>query len=118
MTSLITLPNDHFAVTVESDAKSFVINDTNLLIYEHSFDRIGLGTDEFKQLPPGSYTIVAPGSEISEQQAGEIVEYWKGIGWRDYTSLMDELATALESFRSLLASHSLDKNVLIIKQNK
>lgn len=119
MTSIITLPNDHFAVQVESDAKSFVINDTNLLIYEHSFDRIGLGTDEFKQLPPGSYTIVGLASGISNDDKHMIVESMD-LFYRDYSiGGKFDVLTVSRSFDSLLACLSLEASTtVILKQNK
>lgn len=127
MTSLIKLPNDHFAVQVP-EGKECQMTTAGLMVFT---DSKPIATARRIPIPPGSYTIVGMIDKITEEQAGEIVGYCKGYGFRDYeaegynggSSPFDvwsayHFNTALESFRSLLTSLSLDKNVLIIKQNK
>lgn len=110
MTSLITLPNDHFAVTVPEGAKKFQVSPTGWIVGYLTLIR-----------PPeiGSYTIVALGSEITEEQAGEIVPPLHtpphGVaGWAGGST-----QSSLNRLLSLLASLSLEASTtLIIKQNK
>lgn len=119
--TLILLRNDHFAVQCPPGTES--VSQTHIFTGEdpiafHDYD--GAIISAFN--PPGSYTIVGLASEITEEQAKRIVDTddWKDDGFIDYGkcwSMTKEL-TALESFRSLLTSLSLYKNLLIIKQNK
>lgn len=134
--TLITLPNDHFAVTVPEgyvpiivDNNPFIGNDAKVVCNDTIGRRLG-----WVAIGPGSYTLVALGSEISEEQAGEIVEWytdsdgsvsdidgliehWQTI--KNYETGDEDCDSFLESFRSLLASLSLSAStVVIIKQNK
>lgn len=115
--TLVPLPNNHAAITVPEGAHSFSLHTTERHNPQIRFYIPGDAIFHVRQLHPGNYTIVGPASEITEEQAGEIVESVAPTVCKDYMS-SKYCDNYLESFRSLLTSLSLDKNVLIIKQNK
>lgn len=113
MTSLITLPNDHFAVTVPPDGcdKPAIING---VLGDNWADEEFL---PFFTLPPGSYTLVALGSDISEEQAGEIVDMQ---AWHNsFHNPLGKNKSTIDALSSLLAVNNLEASTtLIIKRNK
>lgn len=84
-------------------------------------DRVG--DCVYRPLPPGSYTLVGLGSELTEEQWKEIIEdTWESgdfIGWsfRDYSDKHSTFDTATESGLSLLKSKSLSPNTTVILKN-
>lgn len=74
----------------------------------------------FKQhkinIPPGSYTLIGKGSEITEEVAKGIVQQ-HAYGYRNYTPNMTvkfAYKTALESFDSLLRSHGKEPGTTVV----
>lgn len=131
MTSLITLPNEHFAVIVPEGTIKASIDD----ITNHLRPLVGSKSAGYMcpslRLPPGSYTIVALGSDISEEQAALIVgrfnSSWGTSYYPEYPLEKKQGSRrskpgydkAIPSFHSLLAANNLSAStVVIIKQNK
>lgn len=124
MTSLITLPNEHFVVTVPEGITQFkLVNDASGKPFQALFGRgYPFPITELE----GSYTIVALGSDISEEQAAKIVErdYFDGVGFQ-YANYQlgfrkwtfgKRFNSALESLRSLLPSKGISRDYLIVKK--
>lgn len=124
------LPNNYFAVQVPEDATCIIPNWGKRPRVQYQYWTGESRRGKIKRfnifLPPGSYTIVGLAKDLTEEQAGEIVEWWDGTEtYRSYTYTPSAgetfwpYSTALESFRSLLSSLSLQpETTLIIKLNE
>lgn len=116
------LPNNYFAVQVPRKSRNIRMAESHTTGLP--FIRWDVGSDSCDDivLPPGSYTIVGLASSITEEQAGEIVEQKKdeyGWYWFNYEVNYSICPNAIESFRSLVKSKSLELSAtLIIKTNQ
>jgi hypothetical protein len=125
------LPNNHYAIEVPEDKKFTPPQYTFSNFLPHSKEIVDSicwirpsGLSLVQRIPPGSWEIISLASEISEEQAGGIVneelrpDFDKGgelvlAGYENYTDngIFD---TPTASFRSLLTSLGLEKEYLII----
>lgn len=85
-----------FAIPVPEDAREFAIIEGNLLSFKAHFGPIP-DVGRIRNLPPGSYQIVALSDEITEEQCKEI-------------------CADIDSFRSLLKSLNISRAVIIKNQ--
>lgn len=115
----IILPNNHVAVTVPEGAHSFRIDNSGYLLMQ--LPPHGEAPSEFypDKWVPGSYTLVGMASEITEEQAGEIINKGKVYGYQSAVNSWTLHHSASDALDALLRSVSLEpSNTIIIKQNK
>ena len=124
------LNNGHIAVVTPEGSIDFEIYDKETLqMAVMCYKRIKMGDSTIKVptpviIPPGSYTIIGRASELTEEQAKEVVEkedkgfmYW----YLDYDSPFNfcTLRSAIESISSFCRSIGAEpENVLILKSEK
>ena len=123
MTPIKTSKGEFLAVKVPDDINDCAVSDTykdgrlflngqNTRTYEMAF--------HIAVLPPGSsYTFLFCTKEVTEQQAGEVVEI--GIsGGMDYTGSLLFTDTNTQSLRTLLLAHGLnpEDNHAFLKVNE
>jgi len=118
MTPFSTVNGDFIAVEVPEGAHHFetdiISQVSNLNYFFNEYERDDSGIDYIK-LPKADYTFICTSDTITEQQAAEIVEATlAGRKWKDYNGNVLH-KTALDSFRSLLASLSITQRVAIFK---
>lgn len=111
---MVQLPNNYLAVQMPEGVEGCEIRGRT----RHPNDLLSFyGEADALEIPPGSYTIVSKGDEVTEAQAGEIVEVYNFGGVDrpyNYTDSMVLLDTAIESFHSLLLSLSLNPSEIVI----
>lgn len=119
--------NGYLFVEVPEDAKGFIV--THLmgdpdLVYPSAYG----GYTYVTRLPPGNYTLVGRGRELSEEQWKPIVEKiyvfnirkneWEAVSYMDYkNSLSWDIKTKKESGLSLIESLNMS-NPIILKNEK
>ncbi len=118
MNQVIELPNCRICwVTVPEGAEKFTLrigqkNDNGYLTFE---GRLLIGNHDFI-LPKGNWTIVGVCSEITEEQAMDIIDPNKiYFVYKDYRlNDNDFLSSPLESFHSLTTAYNIPKDALLM----
>jgi hypothetical protein len=68
-------------------------------------------------LPPGNWKPLGISAELTEEQAAELVEDYKGAFFYDYTLSCYIKKTAVSSFASLMQANAINEpRLILIKQ--